>query len=392
MSRRSSSRSSKSSGGGGRRKKSSLLMQILTFIGALIVVALGAFFGVDELSNTITDEEAPVKGDWYEVYFTSPVEGNDPSVFHNSTAEQALIRRINAAKTSIDAALFEIDSPDVTQALVNAVRRGVRVRLVLDDEHALEDPSTTVQQIIDAGAEYVSDERSALMHNKYLIIDGTYVWTGATNLTRNGIYKNDNNAILIRSPKVVQNFQEDFEEMFLDGNFSRRADSRGVPNRSFSIDGTQIETYFSPDDAPEIETRLVDLIESSQSSIYVMTFVMTLDSMGNAILERYQDGVRVEAVFENTGSVATQSEMPRWGCAGAPVRQDSNPTFMHHKVIILDEKIVVLGSFNFSESAKDNSENILIIHNVDIAKAYVNEFRRVFDAGSEPTRTEMKCS
>ncbi len=65
-------------------------------------------------------------------------------------------------------------------------------------------------------------------------------------------------------------------------------------------------------------------------------------------------------------------------CAGMDVRQDGNTQgFMHDKVFIIDGSIVVTGSFNFSESAANsNDENVLIIHNTDIANAYLEEFNR----------------
>ena len=64
-------------------------------------------------------------------------------------------------------------------------------------------------------------------------------------------------------------------------------------------------------------------------------------------------------------------------CAGGFVRQDGNPNVFHHKVLIIDDTIVVTGSFNFSQSAADdNDENLLIIHNPAIASAYLEEFQR----------------
>jgi phosphatidylserine/phosphatidylglycerophosphate/cardiolipin synthase-like enzyme len=52
---------------------------------------------------------------------------------------------------------------------------------------------------------------------------------------------------------------------------------------------------------------------------------------------------------------------------------------MHHKVIIIDDEIVVFGSYNFSASADErNDENILIIHNADFAGHYLTEFQRVW--------------
>ncbi len=51
---------------------------------------------------------------------------------------------------------------------------------------------------------------------------------------------------------------------------------------------------------------------------------------------------------------------------------------MHHKVVIIDEEIVITGSYNFSRSAEErNDENIIIIYNAEIAQEFIKEFQRV---------------
>jgi len=64
---------------------------------------------------------------------------------------------------------------------------------------------------------------------------------------------------------------------------------------------------------------------------------------------------------------------------GLPVRLDKNKNRMHHKVIIIDKRRVLTGSYNFSKSAnKRNDENILMIDNKKIAKEYLKEFYRLY--------------
>jgi phosphatidylserine/phosphatidylglycerophosphate/cardiolipin synthase-like enzyme len=328
--------------------------------------------------------------DWYRVYFTEPINSNNEADFHGAFLEQALIFVIDNTRSSIDAALFEIDAPDTTQALLRAMGRGVRVRLVLDDEHGLLDPESTAQQLINAGAQVRSDERSALMHSKFFIFDSVAVWTGATNITGNGIYNNNNNAIYVRSAELAANFQAEFEEMFTDGAFSKSEDTRPTPFPVLNIGGTRLETYFSPEDGARIQTRLVELIRGARSSVRVMAFSFTLQPVGQAMIDQLRAGVRVEGVFETTGSL--QGQMTPLACAGANVRQDGNPSIMHHKVFIIDERIVVLGSFNFSASARDsNTENMLVIDNPTIAAAYTAEFQRVYAEGRAPDRNRLNC-
>jgi phosphatidylserine/phosphatidylglycerophosphate/cardiolipin synthase-like enzyme len=65
--------------------------------------------------------------------------------------------------------------------------------------------------------------------------------------------------------------------------------------------------------------------------------------------------------------------------AGLDVRLDGNPRLMHHKLIIIDGKVVVTGSYNFSYNAEQNNdENTLIIHNQELAGEYLAEFQRIY--------------
>ena len=65
---------------------------------------------------------------------------------------------------------------------------------------------------------------------------------------------------------------------------------------------------------------------------------------------------------------------------------------MHHKVIVIDGSIVITGSFNFTVSAdKENDDNVLVIHNADLAKLYLQEFDRVWGLATDPDPTKITC-
>jgi phosphatidylserine/phosphatidylglycerophosphate/cardiolipin synthase-like enzyme len=89
----------------------------------------------------------------------------------------------------------------------------------------------------------------------------------------------------------------------------------------------------------------------------------------------------VKGVFETRGADTEFSEYGRMNRARPrlDVLLDGNPYAMHHKVIILDNKTVILGSFNFTRNADEaNDENILFIHDRDVAAAFRSEFDRVY--------------
>ena len=345
------------------------------------------------LSRNITNEvEQLIDTDaWYQLYFTQVINSRDEADHTGAAVEDGLIDAILNAQNTIDAALFELNAPDTTAALLLALERGVRVRILADDEHNLEDPESTIEQLIAAGAEVVSDERSALMHSKFFVFDSQSVWTGSMNITRNGMYNNNNNAIYIESPELAANYIAEFNEMFVDHSFSSRANPRPVMNRSVTVQGTQVETYFSPEDGDAIEARVVELINEADTSVRVMAFSFTLGSIGDAMIKRMGDGLIVEGVFETTGSL--RGQLTPLACAGADVRQDGNPNILHHKAFIIDNEIVVTGSFNFSASARDNNtENVLIIHNPMIASAFTNEWKARFAEGRVPPEGDVDCS
>lgn len=310
-------------------------------------------------------------GSFYTIQFAEPINPWDESLATNAPIETSLIELINGAQSTIDLAVFEFNRQPVADALLAAHNRGVRVRIVYDDEHTEEDPQ--MEEMIDAGIPATPDERSAFMHNKFFIFDGLIVWTGSTNVTINDMYRNNNNAVTIRSSQLAANYTANFEEMF-NGEFGPTS-SINTPNPVFTLDGIRIENYFSPEDEPI--PALVALIDSAQTSVHFMAFSYTHVEIGDAMQRALTRGVEVTGVFETRGANTESSRCPPLRAAGADVRLDGNPRTFHHKVIIVDGATVAIGSFNFSANATDsNDENLLILYDPAAAAQYEQEFSR----------------
>lgn len=158
----------------------------------------------------------------------------------------------------------------------------------------------------------------------------------------------------------------------------------------WSFDGTPIQVLFAPED--DVAHRLVPLIENAQSSIRFMAFSFTHEEIGAAVLARAKAGVDVRGIFETRGSQTEYSELPMLCCVGLPVRQDGNPYTFHHKVFVIDDRMVITGSFNFSSGADEsNDENALVIANGDIAAQYLQEFEHRWAEATEPDAADMNC-
>lgn len=327
-------------------------------------------------------------GDWWQVYFTEPGQLENPNNLEG-TIPEIQIEQIDNARDTIHIAAFEFDLVPVADALIQARQRGVEVLWMTDDENGIEEDELELglfERLEDAGIEVRDDARGELMHNKFLIFDGETVWTGSTNLTENGNFRNNNNTLVIDSPELARIYEREFQEMW-GGEFGARAPST-IEDQDLTIDGTPIQVLFAAED--HVVSALVPLVESAEESIRFMAFSFTHDELGAAVLERAATGVDVQGIFETRGSKTIFSEMDDLYCAGVPVLQDGNPGAMHHKVIVIDNRIVVTGSANFSNNAdRFNDENVIIIANEDLALAYLREFDRLWAEAKEPV--DLDC-
>lgn len=343
-------------------------------------------------SSTAVATAANASGTWWEVYFTDPPHVNDPNNWQNSI-EGHLIEKINGAQKSIHIASFEFDLTPVAQALIAAKQRGVDVRWVTDDENGLgadEDPGRgQFAMLQNAGIEVKADARSALMHNKFWIFDGETAWTGSTNITVSGVFQQNNNTIVIHSPEVAAIYEREFEEMWA-GKFGPKSPST-ADQQSVNVNGTPIQVYFSPED--KVLDRIIPLVSSAQTNIRFLAFSFTDYPLAKAMIDRAAAGVDTAGVYEKVGSDAEGAEMKTFYCAKVPVRQDGNPKFLHDKIIILDNHIVISGSFNFSSNATEsNDENVIIIDNPDIARLYMQEFDKLWSIATDLDPAKFPCS
>jgi phosphatidylserine/phosphatidylglycerophosphate/cardiolipin synthase-like enzyme len=323
------------------------------------------------LHETAVPETSPLR-----VFFTAPLS---PSArLLQGGPDEALAESILEARVSVDVAAYQFNLVRLRQALVEAHRRGVAVRMVTDSDY-LDEPE--VQKIIEEGIPVLGDRREGLMHNKFVVIDRTEVWTGSMNLTDNGAYRNNNHLLCIRSAELAASYHTEFEEMFSEDKFGSGSPSGG-PSPQINIsglpDGLPVEVYFSPEDGTA--RRIIELVGEAQESISVLAYSFTSDEIAGALLNRHQAGVNISGVFETSQYLSnTGTEYERLLEAGMDVHLDGNSGNMHHKVIILDGEIVITGSYNFSASAETrNDENTLIIRDADTAGLFMEEFQKIY--------------
>ena len=314
---------------------------------------------------------------WFDIYFTNPA--SPLASQYSGGVDGPLASAIDRARLSVDVAAYRFDSFPLRRALLRASDRGVRVRLVVE---ANESDSSDIQALGAAGVPIVPDGPDGLMHNKFMILDGREVWTGSMNFTASGTYHDSNNMVRLISPELAAAYVGEFEEMFLDRRFGPDFVPSTTPTRTM-IGDTQVTVYFSPDDG--IATELDDLIRGATESVNFLAFSFTSDVLGKAMRDRAAAGVTVRGVMDADQAVSNQgTEYDEFRQASLDVYKDSLEGQMHQKVLIIDEEIVVTGSYNFSASAEyRNDENILVIRDARIAAVYLAEFWRIYEAARQ---------
>lgn len=353
-----------------RRHVPTLLLLLVVVVAAALVVIVAV------RRERETPPPPAATSPWYELYLTRP-EPSGLMLWRRRGIETHLTRLIDSAHTSVDAAVYDFDLAEIADALARAAGRGVRVRFVTDTD-TLGSLNLDVQRAIDileaAGIRVVDDNRGAIMHHKFAVVDGETVWTGSWNWTDGDTYRLDNNAARIRSPELAASYTAEMERLL-----ARRAGERrrgATPTRPLAIGGVGVEHYFSPD--PSIVERIVGRIQGAATSVQFLAFSFTDDRIGAAMRAKHAAGVPVRGVFENVGAHTRFSELGRMREAGLDVRTDGNRYAMHHKLIVIDGRTAIFGSFNFSANAADvNDENIVMIDDPALAAAFLGEVDRV---------------
>jgi len=310
---------------------------------------------------------------WLEIYFTNP--GSAHAANYEGGPDEPLAAAIDQARLSVDVAVYSLNLWSIRDALIHAHKRGVVVRMVMERDNM---DNQEIQQIMDAGIPIIGDQREGLMHNKFVVIDRSEVWTGSMNFTTYGAYEDNNNLIRLRSQLVAADFTTEFNEMFEENLFGPESRPASV-DTNFEIDNTPVEIYFSTED--DVAVHILTLLHEAQESIYFLASSFTSNDLGDAIRLRVADGLTVAGVMDDDQINSNQgTEYDLFKQAGLDVRRDGNAGLMHHKVIIIDRKIVITGSYNFSASAEENNdENVVVIHNVEVAAQYLAEFQRAFE-------------
>jgi phosphatidylserine/phosphatidylglycerophosphate/cardiolipin synthase-like enzyme len=330
---------------------------------------------------------------------------------------------ISEAKSTIDIAIYDCRLHDeaatiIADGLRSQARNGIRIRIAYDNATS---PGANVMPTA-APSQIESDQRPigadgfvrsladvaqikgitgyrVLMHNKYIVRDvdsgDAAVFTGSSNYTNDSWGLQDNNLLCLRSQQLASYYAKDFTDLWSRGKI---VDSTGYGDSgTVGLNGVPVTIAFTPGESPAVLKEIVGAIAAARSRLYVASVVLSSGPILAALSEAIDRGLPLAGVYD--GPQMDQVER-QWKAANVGAdklntwqkvarhlaRKNSIPfdrnnpsqphNFMHNKLVVADQTVVT-GSFNLSNHAMGNAENVLLIADAAIADSYAKFIQRL---------------
>jgi phosphatidylserine/phosphatidylglycerophosphate/cardiolipin synthase-like enzyme len=176
-----------------QRQKTKITARALKSLAVFLLVSITA-----SVSWWQSVSAEPQPAEILAIYFTPPIGGAG-----------GLIKHIDASKKTIKVMAYGFTAMPLSDALVKAHRRGVKVQL-LQDEKSADNNSDAVNQLIAAGVEVRSDGKHAIQHNKVMLLDDDIVITGSYNFTKSAEVRNAENIIILKSAYAAKRYADNW--------------------------------------------------------------------------------------------------------------------------------------------------------------------------------------
>lgn len=137
------------------------------------------------------------------------------------------------------------------------------------------------------------------------------------------------------------------------------------------------EIYFSPGD--QCLNAINNALQQARKTVNICVFTISDNRITDNIIACHQSGIKVRVITDDDKTQDKGSDIYQMYQAGIPVRTDETPNHMHHKYAIVDDSVLITGSYNWTRSAAMyNHENILITYDKGSIKPYSEEFEKLW--------------
>jgi phosphatidylserine/phosphatidylglycerophosphate/cardiolipin synthase-like enzyme len=303
---------------------------------------------------------------------------------------------VDAARSSLDFAHYDLNlgvefAEGLRAAIRAAVARGVRVRFLYNLDHRNPipvppppEPDGTLIASFDVPVRAIAGVPD-LMHHKFVVRDGSAVWTGSMNWTDDSFSRQENIVAIVSSEALAVRFVEDFEELWTTGAVEQ---SGWVAPTPLEVGGREVRAWFAPGYGEALSNRIAEAIARARERVRICSPVLTaapilatlaqVVSEGRVSVAGCVDQPQLHGViyqWRQNGNLAWKLPLLERAMRGEFSGKRSNPwkpglglhDFMHAKIVVADGT-VFFGSFNHSRSGEQNAENVLELDDAELAE------------------------
>ena len=303
---------------------------------------------------------------------------------------KVIVDFIDGAHSSLQIAVQELDSRPIAEAIVRARQRSVQVKLVVEADYlrelkAREDPfhaggerevNRRLQNaILRSNVNVYSDFNPDIFHQKFIVRDSESVLTGSANFTDTDTEANLNHVVIVHDPQVARSYSREFEEIAR-GHFGKLNEGHDVTPPEVSVSNVRIKPLFAPDHNPEMEIMKQIAKAGRRVDFAIFTFASSSGIDDQMVLAK-KSGIDVRGAlftsqanqFWSAGDTLASAGI-KFALVPRPGLPEPRPRKLHHKLMVIDEQLIIVGSYNYTHPANFlNDENILVIGDLDSTDA-----------------------
>lgn len=300
--------------------------------------------------------------------------------------EEVIVRFIDGAKKYLDVAVQELESRPIADALLRARQRGVRVKIVLEQDYlrasriqkfpyeptgSNEDNRLIQNALLRANIDLKLDYNTSIFHQKFIVRDRVSLLTGSTNFTPTGTHKNLNHVIILHDRSVAKLYTKEFREI-QQGHFGKLNEGHDPTPADVTVSDVPVRVLFAPDHNPEMEIMKQMLKARKRIDFAIFTFSKS-SGIDDTMMAMLDLGVPVRGAYDaHQGGQkwAAINPLKKKGADLFAVRSGGGVGKLHHKLMVLDGQVVIGGSFNYTGPAnRVNDENIIILGDLETSSA-----------------------
>ncbi len=358
-------------------------------------------------------------------FYAGPIELGGPD-----DLEAVICGFIAGARKILLVAVQELDSRAIAHAILAAKSKTpkVRVQLILEGDYLVEKPARNDPWALDgpneenrvihaallrAGVDVITDLNPKIFHQKFIVRDpdlaSAAVLTGSTNFTLTDTGKNLpgnpsqvgnnlNHIVILHGQSATDQYLAEFERL-RSGTFGALHERHEPRPETFRLAKIRVKPLFAPRHGPEMEIMKQMLKATSSIDFAMFTFAQS-SGIDDTMFRLVSQVPRVRGVLDRSQGAQAWAATQPLKTAGVQLFQNRTGTGVrkvHHKLMVIDQRLVIAGSFNYTAPATTlNDENIIVLGDLEeldpaaeiaqrqLATFALDEIERVITNLSEP--------